>query len=1272
MPLPDSLVRLKQMSNPEVSGYVVSIIKQYLTTGSVTGVAANTGQLTGAFYPLKSNPSCYATNTQLTGYVTKTELSGNNINVLANVSQNYYPRSNPSGYITGLEGTMSRGLNEFSTSDPWILFDIPNGIRVIEYGPDDYFFIRSVNGNATINLTPSQVSISGFPIYTTSINGKTPAYASDLTGYVPWYVFTKSGNLGFDGLDYIWADTTNAGTLLYDANTNFYLKGARAGAPSEKYVIDMYGKMAGGPAPTGRPYIYGFDIYGNQIFGSGGYRVLTTNDLSGIALSGSGTAADLTYVVKTTGNQNISGLKTFINGLTATNSINSPSRILVNSSGQTSIDWQQRWLSTRFFLGNDYPSIDWGTRYLYDAIVQPALQWNTRTLIQSDGVTTSLNWNSRYLTGGWLAESLKISGQNVVISGQTGQFASTGYVETNYYPRNNPSGFITGVAADATFVRTTGEQSISGGKTFQNLKALTVTGSGIYDNGGNLRVNLTNSAFNMYDWNSTNYILNRSLYDAGGAESVDWNNRYLYDQNLIRSIDWVNRNLYNEDDNLVGDWTYGQLYSTDVGLPSIDWTLRVLQHSNGQTSLNWNQNYLTGNWFAQNLTISGFPVVTSNQTGNFANSGYVVQNFYPLKSNPSGYITSAQAGGVQSFHVSGIYLSGVIGISGTKGISVRTGLNNTIIFDGFSDYLQVNSIGAFNSGKYDTLVNILNQQLISVDYVLDYSGLPILDASGNGLSAYSGVSLDWTNRILYGNWSTQNSLTISGYRALTLADTQDFATVNFTNTGFYPRSNPSGYITASQAGGVQSLTVNGGNISGVVLFSGLNGISISSGTNTIFWNPDNSFIRNTGSQNVSGTKNYYDFVTFNSGLQSQGNTSFNINGGSLSITNGLSGPYFWVGPLSGYLASNSGPTMNWWNRTLFGAWSINNSLTISGFRAITSADISGYITTGQTGAFGGSANLTNVTFTTGNQIISGVKTFANRQAFGTGFDISGDTMFSGRMSQGLVAKASGIYSHAEGAVTQALGGYSHAEGIFSISSGLYSHTEGNSNISIGSSAHAEGLQTIASGHVSHTEGQETITFGDYSHAEGYQTTGFGFNSHSEGYQTYASGVASHTAGLGTIALGDYQNVVGQYNVPSTGGLFIVGNGTDANNRSDMFRVSVTGVTITGFRVLTTADSSSSIDTGQFYPRNTNPSGYLNLNTYRAANTGIGNLSTSQVVIFSSPLPSTNYAVTLSFNTTLSSAVSASASSKTISGFTINLNAGIAGGANLDYLAILYN
>ena len=111
----------------------------------------------------------------------------------------------------------------------------------------------------------------------------------------------------------------------------------------------------------------------------------------------------------------------------------------------------------------------------------------------------------------------------------------------------------------------------------------------------------------------------------------------------------------------------------------------------------------------------------------------------------------------------------------------------------------------------------------------------------------------------------------------------------------------------------------------------------------------------------------------------------------------------------------------------------------------------------------------------------------------------------------------------------------------------------------------QGLEgNIATGENSHAEGSITKAIGNYSHAEGDNTQAIGDYSHAEGQETIASGSYSHAEGYQTIALANHQHVQGQYNaVSSVPSAFIVGNGTDDSNRSNLIYAAGNEVQITG-------------------------------------------------------------------------------------------------------------
>ena len=143
---------------------------------------------------------------------------------------------------------------------------------------------------------------------------------------------------------------------------------------------------------------------------------------------------------------------------------------------------------------------------------------------------------------------------------------------------------------------------------------------------------------------------------------------------------------------------------------------------------------------------------------------------------------------------------------------------------------------------------------------------------------------------------------------------------------------------------------------------------------------------------------------------------------------------------------------------------------------------------------------------------------------------------------------------------KAVGSFSHAEGINTQAVGFSSHAEGNSTTASGSMSHVEGTGTTASGNYSHAEGSGTQATGTQSHSEGAGTTASGNSSHAEGSGTTASSNSSHSEGTGTVAASANQHAQGKFNIEDSSDkyAFIIGNGTDNNNRSNAFAVDWTG------------------------------------------------------------------------------------------------------------------
>ena len=307
---------------------------------------------------------------------------------------------------------------------------------------------------------------------------------------------------------------------------------------------------------------------------------------------------------------------------------------------------------------------------------------------------------------------------------------------------------------------------------------------------------------------------------------------------------------------------------------------------------------------------------------------------------------------------------------------------------------------------------------------------------------------------------------------------------------------------------------------------------------------------------------------------------------------------------------------------------------ISGFRITDNnliiGDLTSVITIGSSGnsfAQGSSATVngynayaqgSNVTAHGNNSHAEGQSTVAT----GIGSHAEGsNTTASGSYShaEGLNTTASGSYSHAEGYFTRAIGNYSHAEGSSTTALGIYSHAEGTNTTASGIYSHAEGAGTAASGSYSHAEGRSTTTVGSYSHAEGFSTTASGSHSHAEGRLTTAVGDYSHTEGRSTTASGDYSHAEGQntitisnyqhaqgiYNLPTSGaGAFILGNGTDDLNRSNLIFASGSLVQVTGSVIATQGFTGSLFGTAS--RANSATSSSYALTASYALNGGSGN------------------------------------------------------------------
>lgn len=137
------------------------------------------------------------------------------------------------------------------------------------------------------------------------------------------------------------------------------------------------------------------------------------------------------------------------------------------------------------------------------------------------------------------------------------------------------------------------------------------------------------------------------------------------------------------------------------------------------------------------------------------------------------------------------------------------------------------------------------------------------------------------------------------------------------------------------------------------------------------------------------------------------------------------------------------------------------------------------------------------------------------------------------------------------------------DGIYSTFSGAYADLTGKPNLTV---YMQKGVDYVTAGQISGqtigtdatAEGHNVNAYGIYSHAEGDSTSAANNQAHAEGYYTSAMGVNSHAEGFGTKALGANSHAEGKYNVGITGALHEIGNGTNDQNRKNVFVVMDSG------------------------------------------------------------------------------------------------------------------
>ena len=267
-------------------------------------------------------------------------------------------------------------------------------------------------------------------------------------------------------------------------------------------------------------------------------------------------------------------------------------------------------------------------------------------------------------------------------------------------------------------------------------------------------------------------------------------------------------------------------------------------------------------------------------------------------------------------------------------------------------------------------------------------------------------------------------------------------------------------------------------------------------------------------------------------------------------------------------------------------------------------NITGSLTQGD----GSVATGTDAVATGNNSLASGDNSIASNKscvASGNCSSAKGESTTATELAsnaEGMLTYSSGIGSHAEGMQTLAQADYTHSEGFQTEATNISAHAEGYGSVASGLYSHAENRFTVANSTCAHAEGESTSALADAAHSEGLGTIASGFASHAQGYQNISSGSYSHAGGrtslasaTGSTAMGNsiiadqqYSTIVGKFNEEDrTGTLFVVGNGSSASSRSNIFELNSTEALLNGNLNVSGSITSNGVDLGTDIETNKN-------------------------------------------------------------------------------------
>ena len=301
------------------------------------------------------------------------------------------------------------------------------------------------------------------------------------------------------------------------------------------------------------------------INGSGlAYASEAAGSVTGLTV-GSG---DARYV-KIAGDETVLGNKTFTGNTRVSGNFYVGGSI-IDSLGNQSVDAKNYYL-----ISNGVTSLDWTERSVSSSDSVVSMSWEDRALLDTSEIPC-LNWGLRTLSGNW---------QTNTSPTLSGHLVNKAYLESI-------TGSLGAGSIPSDVVRTTGNQTITGSKTFHSSttfnndvgiygKLIATDQSDVSSVDTHLRVLYNDVAQETLNW------LDGTTKNFDGAVTIDWRNSDLKSRLALSSgsvLNWEALNLFDYSGNYSADWNLRQFY-TSVGYTdvSVDWESRLL-------SGNWRTN----------------------------------------------------------------------------------------------------------------------------------------------------------------------------------------------------------------------------------------------------------------------------------------------------------------------------------------------------------------------------------------------------------------------------------------------------------------------------------------------------------------------------------------------------------------------------------------------------------------------------------------------------------------------------------------------------------